>query len=332
MEYRFLGPQRPQRLGTVLRRLGHVRSQMNVDAAADCMTAAFDAGVNFFDNAEAYAGGQAEEIMGQVIRRVGWKRSDLVISTKIFWGGKGPNDRGLSRKHIIEGTDASLQRLGLDYVDLLFCHRADLHTPVEETVRAMNHVIDQGKALYWARPSGRPSGSSRRATSPGRTGSSRPSWSSRSTTSSIATASSGSTCRCMNTGALARPPGAHWPAVFSRASTPTGIPEGSRPTLPGYEWLRSRFEDDEARRTIAAVQDLASVAADLGGSVAQLAIAWCLANPHVSTVILGASNRHPAGQNLGAMALVDRLDDTAMERIEAIVRNRPEPEKDWREG
>jgi voltage-dependent potassium channel beta subunit len=332
MEYRFLGHSGLNVSALSFGAWVTFGSQMNVDAAADCMTAAFDAGVNFFDNAEAYAGGQAEEIMGQVIRRVGWKRSDLVISTKIFWGGKGPNDRGLSRKHIIEGTDASLQRLGLDYVDLLFCHRADLHTPVEETVRAMNHVIDQGKALYWG-------------------------------TSEWPAERILEACHIARANGLIPPlmeqPQYHlfhrdrvereylplyehwglgtttWSPLASGLLTgkyANGIPEGSRPTLPGYEWLRSRFEDDEARRTIAAVQDLASVAADLGGSVAQLAIAWCLANPHVSTVILGASNRHQLDENLGAMALVDRLDDTAMERIEAIVRNRPEPEKDWREG
>jgi len=119
------------------------------DVAYELMKTAFDAGVNFFDNAEAYAGGQAETIMGKVIQRAGWKRSDLVLSTKIFWGGSGPNDRGLSYKHIVEGVDAALQRLQTDYVDLVFAHRPDIHTPVEETVRAFNHVINQGKAFYW---------------------------------------------------------------------------------------------------------------------------------------------------------------------------------------
>jgi voltage-dependent potassium channel beta subunit len=128
-------------------------SQVGEEVALECMKTAFDGGVNFFDNAEAYASGRAEVVMGNVIRRVGWPRSDLVISTKLFWGGKapkrGPNDVGLSRKRIIEGTDASLRRLQLDHVDLLFCHRPDPETPIEETVRAMNHVLNQGKALYW---------------------------------------------------------------------------------------------------------------------------------------------------------------------------------------
>ncbi len=123
--------------------------QIGEDVALDCMKAAFDAGVNFFDNAEAYSMGKAETIMGNVIERAGWTRSDLVISTKIFWGGEGPNDRGLSRKHIMEGMFASLDRLQMDYVDLVFCHRPDLHTPIEETVRAMSDVVSSGMAFYW---------------------------------------------------------------------------------------------------------------------------------------------------------------------------------------
>ena len=119
------------------------------DVAYELMKTAYDAGVNFFDNAEAYAGGEAETMMGAVIQRAGWKRSDLVLSTKIFWGGSGPNDKGLSRKHIVEGVDAALERLQTDYVDLVFAHRPDMHTPIEETVRAFNQVINQGKAFYW---------------------------------------------------------------------------------------------------------------------------------------------------------------------------------------
>jgi voltage-dependent potassium channel beta subunit len=332
MEYRYLG-----RSGLKVSALSFgawvtFGSQMDVDAAADCMTTAFDAGVNFFDNAEAYAGGRAEEIMGEVVRRAGWHRSDLVISTKIFWGGEGPNDRGLSRKHILEGTDAALRRLGMDYVDLLFCHRADIHTPVEETVRAMNHLINQGKTLYW--------GTSE--------------WPAERILEAVHVARLNGLMP-----PLMEQPQYHlfhrdrvereylplydrcglgtttWSPLASGLLTgkyADGIPDGSRPTLPGYEWLRARFEDDEARRRIAMVQELGAVAADLGGSMAQLAIAWCLKNPHVSSVILGASKRPQLEENLGALDLVERLDDRAMARIENIVRNRPEPEKDWRLG
>ena len=124
-------------------------NQLDAGAARECMAAAWHRGVNFFDNAEVYANGRAEEIMGQAIRELGWKRSDIVLSTKLFWGGPGPNDKGLSRKHIVEGTKASLKRLDTDYVDLIYCHRPDLCTPIEETVRAMNYVIDNGWAFYW---------------------------------------------------------------------------------------------------------------------------------------------------------------------------------------
>ena len=149
MEYRFLGRSGLQVSALSLGAWVTYGEQVGEQRALECMTAAYEAGVNFFDNAEAYASGQAEIVMGNVIKKAGWKRSDLVISTKIFWGGDGPNNTGLSRKHILEGTDASLKRLQMDYVDLIFCHRPDKYTPIEETVWAMTHVIQQGKAFYW---------------------------------------------------------------------------------------------------------------------------------------------------------------------------------------
>ena len=143
MEYRYLG-----RSGLKVSALSFgswvtFGRQVDVDQATKLMTKAYDAGVNFFDNAEVYSSGAAETIMGKVLKKTGWKQKDLVLSTKIFWGGDGPNDRGLSRKHIIEGLDASLQRMDLEYVDLVFAHRPDIHTPIEETVRAFNHGIKQ---------------------------------------------------------------------------------------------------------------------------------------------------------------------------------------------
>ena len=149
MEYRYLGSSGLQVSALSFGSWVTFGTQIGEDIAYDCMKAAYDAGVNFFDNAEVYAGGESETLMGNVFKRAGWKRSDLVVSTKIFWGGKGPNDRGLSRKHVIEGTNAALARLQLDYVDLVFCHRPDKFTPVEETVRAMSYLVDQGKAFYW---------------------------------------------------------------------------------------------------------------------------------------------------------------------------------------
>ena len=305
-------------------------NQLDQDTAAACMRTAFEAGVNFFDNAEAYAGGRAEELMGAVIAEAGWRRSDLVLSTKIFWGGDGPNDRGLSRKHVLEGTDAALKRLGVDYVDLLFCHRADLHTPVEETVRAMDHVVRQGKALYW--------GTSE--------------WPAE---------------RILEAWHVARrerltPPVMEQPQynmfhrervereyapLYERIGLGTtiwsplasglltgkyqdGIPAGSRPTLAGYEWLRRGFEGAEAERRLTVVGRLAPIAEQLGASLAQLAIAWCLRNPRVSSVITGASRVSQLEDNLGALEVVGRLDDEVLQRIENVLDNRPEPEHDWR--
>jgi voltage-dependent potassium channel beta subunit len=268
--------------------------------------------------------------MGEVFAKSGWKRSDYIVSTKIFWGGEGPNDRGLSRKHIVEGTDAALARLQLDYIDLIFCHRADLYTPVEETVRAMNHVIDQGKALYW--------GTSE--------------WPAQ---------------RIMEAIHVARrerliPPLMEQPEYslfhrkrfeveyaplferFGLGSTiwsplagglltgkySDGIPEGSRATLPGYEWLRARYEGDKAASRIEAVRRLQPIADDLGCTMAQLALAWCLTNPKVSTVITGASRLQQVTENMAAMEVVERLSADVLERIEEVVDNKPKPEPDWR--
>ena len=149
MQYRNLG-----RSGLKVSQLSYgawvsFGNQLDVKEAKSLLQCCRDNGVNFFDNAEVYANGRAEEIMGQAIRELGWKRSDVVVSTKIFWGGSGPNDKGLSRKHIIEGTKASLKRLDMEYVDVIYCHRPDSSTPIEETVRAMNYVIDHGWAFYW---------------------------------------------------------------------------------------------------------------------------------------------------------------------------------------
>jgi len=305
-------------------------AQMDVDAALACMDAAYQAGCNFFDNAEVYANGEAERIMGQAIKRAGWKRSDLVVSTKIFWGGPGPNDRGLSRKHVIEGTRAALARLEMDYVDLLFCHRPDPRTPVEETVRAMSFLIDQGYAFYW--------GTSE--------------WSADEITEAFQIA---------HREHLAPPTMEQpeynmfhrdrfeieyarlykeyglgttiWSPLASGMLTgkySKGLPEGSRATLPEYEWLRKRFEDEEGLRRIALADELKPVAEELGCTLAQLAIAWCLKNENVSTVITGASRPEQVEENMKAADYVDKLTPKIMERIEGILGNKPKQPIQWR--
>jgi voltage-dependent potassium channel beta subunit len=330
MEYRHLGSSGLQVSALSLGAWVTYGGQVGEDVATECMKRAYEHGVNFFDNAEAYANGQAETVMGNVVRKLGWKRSDLVISTKIFWGGKGPNDRGLSRKHILEGTDAALSRLQMDYVDLVFCHRPDMWTPIEETVRAMSHLVDQGKAFYW--------GTSE--------------WSAQ---------------QIMEAYAVARrehlvPPTMEQPQyhmfhrervekeyarLYSEIGLGTtiwsplasgiltgkysdGIPEGSRMALPGYEWLRQMVESDEGRKRIDKTRQLGDVARDLGCTTAQLAIAWCLRSPNVSTVITGASKPEQVTENMKALELVKQLTPEVLERIEGILGNKPDSVPDFR--
>ncbi len=307
--------------------------QLDVQGAAECMKAAVDAGCNFFDNAEVYADGDSEIVMGQAIRQLGLARDEYVVSTKIFWGGSGPNQRGLSRKHIIEGTRASLARMQLEYVDLIFCHRPDPHTPIEETVRAMNHVIDRGWAFYWG-------------------------------TSEWSAEQLREACRVADRCGLIRPqmeqPQYHmfhrervekeyaalyddiglgtttWSPLASGVLTGKyneGIPEGSRLSLPQYKWLRESIQGDPGfPDKIGKVRELSALAADLGGTMAQLAVAWCAANPRVSTVITGASRAAQVTENMAAIELLPKLTPEVMARIEGILGNAPKAEKDFRDG
>jgi voltage-dependent potassium channel beta subunit len=330
MEYRFLGRSGLQVSALSLGAWVTYGVQVGEEIAYDCMKAAYESGVNFFDNAEVYGSGNAEIIMGNVLKKMGWKRSDLVISTKIFWGGDGPNDNGLSRKHIIEGMNASLARLQLEYVDLVFCHRPDLYTPVEETVRAMNYLLDQGKAFYW--------GTSE--------------WPADKIMEAYGVAR-----RERLVPPLMEQPQYHmfhrqrveveyahlyeetglgttiWSPLDSGMLTGKyndGIPEGTRISLEGYEWLKERFESEESRIKIEKVRRLTDVAASLECSMAQLALAWCLKNPNVSTVITGASRAEQVTENMKALDVVPKLTDDVVERIEAILDNKPDPRPDFR--
>ena len=330
MEYRYLGKSGLQVSALSLGAWVTYGGQVGEEIAYECMNAAYEEGVNFFDNAEVYANGKAETVMGNVIKKAGWKRSDLIISTKVFWGGRGPNDNGLSRKHVIEGTEASLARLQLDYIDLLLCHRADLHTPVEETVRAMNYLIDQGKVFYW--------GTSE--------------WTASQIMEAYAVAR-----REHLIPPLVEQPQYHmlhrerveveysrlykeiglgtttWSPLASGMLTGKyndGIPEGTRITQEGYEWLRERFESEEAQQDIEKVKQMMPIADELGCTMAQLALAWCLKNPNVSTVITGASKPEQVTENMKALEVVEKLDDDVMARLEEILDNKPEPEHDWR--
>lgn len=297
-------------------------NQIDVKEAKVLLQCCRDHGVNFFDNAEVYANGRAEEIMGQAIRELGWKRSDVVISTKIFWGGPGPNDRGLSRKHIIEGTRASLKRLDMDYVDVLYCHRPDFSTPIEETVRAMNYVIDKGWAYYW--------GTSE--------------WNSQQITEACSIAQ-----RLDLVGPIVEQPEYNllnrhkveneylplytnygiglttWSPLASgvlsgKYSVGSPPPPDSRFALENYKNLatRSLVEDVLVR-----VDGLKPIAKELGVSLAQLSIAWCAINPNVSSVITGSSKESQIKENMKAIDVIPKLTPAVLEKIEAVVQSKP---------
>ncbi len=330
MEYRHLGNSGLKVSALSLGAWVTYGGQVGEDTAYECMTAAYEAGVNFFDNAEVYANGNAEIVMGNVLKQVGWKRSDLVISTKIFWGGDGPNDSGLSRKHIMEGTNASLTRLQMDYVDLIFCHRPDIRTPIEETVWAMNQVINQGKAFYW--------GTSE--------------WNAQQITEAVGIARRehlipplmeqpqynmfhrervekeyAPLYRQFSLGTTI------WSPLASGLLTGKynqGIPSGTRATLDGYEWLRKKFESTEAQLQLEKVSKLIPLAEEIGCTMAQLALAWCLKNPNVSTVITGASRKQQVQENMVALDVTEKLTPDIMQRIEEILENQPKPETDFR--
>ena len=330
MEYRFLGNSGLKVSALSFGAWVTFADQIGDEVAFACMKVAFEAGVNFFDNAEVYAQGRAETMMGSIIKKMGWKRSDLVLSTKIFWGGNGPNDQGLSRKHILEGTEAALRRLQTDYVDLIFCHRADSDTPIEETVRAMNHLIDQGKALYW--------GTSE--------------WSAEQISAAYHIARK----EHLIPPTMEQPEynmfrrervekeyltlykeiglgTTIWSPLASGLLTgkyDKGIPEGTRVSLTGYKWLRQRFESEEGRHKIEKVLQLSHVAEDLQTTMPKLAIAWCLKNPHVSTVITGASKPEQVSENMTALDVVPKLTEEVLDRIEHILDNKPSPEPKFR--
>jgi len=290
-------------------------TQVDTSLARECLTAARDGGVNFFDNAESYAGGESESIMGAAIAELGWPRWSYVISTKVFWGiHEGPNMRNtLNRKYLLQAVESSLERLQLDFVDLLFCHRADPDTPIEETVWAMHDIIERGQALYW--------GTSE--------------WSA----DEIRAAWEIAERHHLHKPVMEQPQYnllerrrveveyarlyddiglglTTWSPLASGLLTGKyldGVPADSRAALPGYEWLAGMLTD-EGRN--AKVRRLVVIADELGCSLAQLAIAWCAANPNVSTVILGASRVEQVHENLKALEVLGALDRDMLDRID----------------
>ncbi|MBV8210746.1 MAG: aldo/keto reductase [Burkholderiaceae bacterium] len=293
-------------------------NQLDVRGAVQCMSAARDAGVNFFDNAEVYAGGQAERVMGAALRELGWPRASYIVSTKFFWGvSGGPNERNtLNRKYLLGAIDGSLERLGLGYVDLAFCHRADPDTPLEETVRAMHDIIERGKALYWG-------------TSEWSADEIGAAWeiADRHHLHKPVTEQPQYNLFCRRRveeeyASLYRRIGlglTTWSPLASGLLTGKyrdGIAPGTRGALEGYAFLKERLLDAGRNAKVAA---LAEVARELGCTVGQLAIAWCLKNPNVSTVITGARNADQVRENMMAAQIAPRLEGVLMERIASII-------------
>ncbi|MDX1657446.1 MAG: aldo/keto reductase [Nitriliruptorales bacterium] len=292
------------------------KNQLDQDAALECMQTAFEAGVNFFDNAEAYAGGESERYMGKALAELGWDRRDFVVSTKFFWGvHDSVNTKNtLNRKYLHDAMDRSLERLQLDHVDLVFCHRADPETPIEETVWALSDLIDRGKALYW--------GTSEWAAD------------------EIRAAYEIAERHHLHKPVMEQPQYnlfhrerveeeyarlyediglglTTWSPLASGLLTGKyldGVPEGSRAET--LEWLRDRLTDPDANEKVAALKDVAD---DLGCSLAQLSIAWCAKNPNVSTVITGASRTEQVTENMAALDVLPELDEEVLERIDEVL-------------
>ena len=302
--------------------------QLDKAKAKKTMKHAYDAGINFFDNAEVYAAGESEKIMGDALNELGLKRDTYTVSSKVFFGGQLVTQRGLNAKHIRDGCDAALKRLRLNYLDLFFCHRPDFHTPVEETVRAMDVLVKQGKILYWG-TSEWPADRIREAyliaykyglTPPAME---QPEYNmfnrmkmEKEYLGLFDSEGMGTTI---------------WSPLASGVLTGkynNGIPDGSRMSLPDYKFLRDKLESKEGSDRLNKVKRLGKVADKLGVSLAQLSLAWCLKNKNVSTVILGATNTKQLDENLKSIQYKNLLTDSVMGRIESILKNMPTPNQD----
>jgi voltage-dependent potassium channel beta subunit len=324
MDYRYMG-----RTGLQLSLLSFgswvsFHKQIDDGVADELMGIAYDNGVNFFDNAEVYALGESENMMGRVLKKKNWDRTSYTVSSKAFWGWRGkdnkPNQTGLSRKHLVEACHEALRRLQMDYLDLYFCHRPDKGTPIEETVWTMHNLIQQGKILYWG-------------------------------------TSEWSGVEIMEAHRVAHQYGLIGPAmeqpqynllernkmeneflmVFKTVGMGTtiwsplasgllsgkyndGIPEGSRFGLTGFDWLKDRWMKDEM---LSKVRQLAALAKEIGLSMPQLSIAWTIKNPNVTTAILGATSKAQLLENLGSLDALDKLGPEIMQRIDDIVQTKP---------
>ncbi len=318
MEYRRLGKSGLQVSALSFGSWVTFGSQVGNDVAENCMKLAYDNGVNFFDNAEAYSSGKSEVVMGDILKKMNWDRSSYIVSTKVFWGGKKPTQIGLSRKHIVDACHNGLKRLNVDYLDLYFCHRPDPNTPIEETVHAMSDLISQGKVLYWG-------------------------------------TSEWSAIQLEEAYQIAEDNNLHAPTMeqpqynlFYRdrfeneyaqlykdrgmgttiwSPTASGLltgkynestPEDTRISRPGMEWLKERITGVDSKLNLEKAKKFTLLAKELGTSGACLSIAWVLKNPNVSTAILGASKVEQLEENLKALDFVPMMTDEVMKKIKGI--------------
>ena len=294
-------------------------NQLNEKAATELMEYAYDNGINFFDNAEIYANGNSEIIMGKILKKTGWSRDTYILSSKVFWGGEKPTQIGLSRKHITDGCHAALKRLQVEYIDLFFCHRPDPETPIEETVRAMDVLIQQGKVLYW--------GTSE--------------WEAEQITEAYEIAEKFNLTpptmeqpeyNLFNRGKIEKDylplykeyglGTTIWSPLASGLLTGKynhGFPSNSRVYVKGYEWLKEQFESEETIQKIGKVKELQPIAERLEISLTQLALGYCLKNPNVSTIILGASKKEQLKENLGTLSIMDKITDSTIKDINKVL-------------
>lgn len=323
MEYRRLGKSGLKVSALSLGSWVTFGKQVEVNDAKTLLKTAYDAGVNFFDNAEGYEAGESEKIMGKAIKSLGLSRDTFAISSKVFWGGKQKMQLGLSAKHVRDACDFALKRLQVEYLDLYYCHRPDIDTPIEETVRAMHNLILQGKIIYW--------GTSE--------------WSAQQITQAYAVAQA----HRLTPPVMEQPQynllhrdkveaeflplyenyglgTTIWSPLASGILTGKyneGVPSDSRLNLPDYQWLKDLWSSENGKQKLDKVRNLAQLSKELGISLTHLSIAWCLKNPNVSTVILGASRLSQLEDNLKSLDVVNKLTPEVLGKIEAIVDNKP---------